>query len=217
MLGAYPEPMSEGHRLFAWGYDAIARRAEARDGSLERRRDALAGARGRVLEVGAGTGLNLQHYPPEQVTEVLATEPDPYMFRRLARALERAPAPTRLQRASAEALPVADGWADTVVLWLVLCSVPDQDVALREIRRVLAPSGRLIVCEHVRSQNPRSARRQDRWARPWGWVGAGCHPNRDTAAAIERAGFAFDELERFDVRGSALANPHIRGVATVSR
>lgn len=167
---------------------------------------------GRVLEVGAGTGLNFPHYPPA-VTEVLATEPDPYMFRRLARALPAATLPVRLQRATAEVLPVEDGWADTVVSTLVLCSVPDQAKVLAEAWRVLTPGGRLLFYEHVRAVDAGLARWQDRLERPWGVFTAGCHPNRETLVAIEAAGFAPEEVERFDLPGAALAKPHVSGVA----
>ncbi len=200
------------HPIFAWVYSKLAPRFEAKDGTRERRISLLSHASGRVLEVGAGTGLNIPHYPPA-VTEVLATEPDPHMFRRLARALPTAAVPMRLQRASADALPVEDGWANTVVFTLVLCSVPDQAAALAEARRVLKPRGLLLFYEHVRAQEARLARWEDRLERPWGFFAAGCHPNRDTVRALEGAGFKIEELERFDVPGAFLARPHVQGVA----
>jgi SAM-dependent methyltransferase len=206
-----------GHPIFAWCYANVCTRAESRDGSLQRRRDGIARARGRVLEIGAGTGLNLPHYRPEAVSEVLATEPDPHMFRRLAAALGASPVPAAARLAEATDLPVPDGWADTVVAWLVLCSVPDPAAALAEVRRATADDGRLIVYEHVRSDAPTFARWQDRLTPAWGWVAAGCHPNRDTASLIEAAGFEWEELERADVPGTGLAKPHIRGVARLSR
>jgi len=209
--------MAAGHRVFAWAYAHVAARAEAGDGSLERRRAGVGQARGRVVEIGAGTGLNLPHYDLGRVTELLATEPDPHMFRRLARALPSATVPAGLRRASAEALPVADGWADTVVSWLVLCSVPDPATAIAEIGRVLAPDGMLIVCEHVRAEDPGLARWQE-WLGPaWRRFGAGCRPDRDSAGSIEAGGFVWDEIERFDVPRRGLARPHIRGVARPAR
>ena len=201
-----------GHPIFAWVYSRLAPRFEAKDGTRERRISLLSHASGRVLEVGAGTGLNLPHYPPA-VTEVLATEPDPHMFRRLARALPTGPVPIRLQRATAEALPVEDGWADAVVCTLVLCSVDDLGASLGEARRVLRPGGVLLFYEHVRAQEAGLARWEDRLERPWGFLAAGCHPNRDTVRALETAGFAIEELERFDVAGSFLAKPHVQGTA----
>ncbi len=163
-------------------------------------------------EIGAGTGLNFRHYP-EAVTEVVATEPDPHMYRRLAEAVDSSTVPVRLARAPAERLPLDDGWADTAVASLVLCSVPDQSRALAEIRRVLRPGGRLLFYEHVSAEEPRFARWQDRFERPWGFFGAGCHPNRDTVASIEAAGLEVEEVERFDEPGTLLARPHVLGSA----
>ena len=205
--------MSErGHPIFAWFYDKLGPRADAR-GTAERRHKLLADAVGHVVEVGAGTGLNLPHYP-SAVDEVLAVEPDPHMFRRLALALGRAPVPVRLARASAEDLPVPDDSVDAVVMSLVLCSVPDAAAALAEARRVLKLEGRLLFFEHVRAQDPRFARWQDRLDRAWGFFGGGCHPNRDTLDAIEAAGFRVEDIERFDEPGALLAKPHVLGWAS---
>lgn len=201
-----------GHPVFAWGYTRLGPRLDRR-GTADRRRELLSRATGRTVEVGAGTGLNLRYYPPA-VSEVLAVEPDRYMFRHLVAALASAPVPVRLKRASAEALPVEGASVDTIVMSLVLCSVPDTDAALAEALRVLKPGGRLLFFEHVRSQDARLARRQDRFERPWGWFGGGCHPNRDTLAAIGLAGFQVQEVERFDEPGAMLAKPHILGWAT---
>lgn len=206
-----------GHRFFAWCYANVYARAEARDGSMERRREEIASARGRALEIGAGTGLNLPHYRPDAVSEVLATEPDPHMFRYLARALPTSPVPITLRRARASDLPVPDAWADSVVTWLVLCSVADPSAALTEIRRAIAPDGRLIVYEHVRAADPAFARWQDRLEPAWRRFAGGCHPNRETASLIEAAGFEWERLDRFDLPGTGLARPHIRGVARPAR
>jgi len=200
-----------GHPVFAWFYDRIGPRLDAR-GTAEHRRRLLSHARGRVVEVGAGTGLNLRHYPVD-VEEVLAVEPDLYMFRRLVRSMERASVPVRLARANAATLPVDDASVDTVVMSLVLCSVPDVRAALAEASRVLAPGGRLLFFEHVRAEDPRLARWQDRLERPWGFFGAGCHPNRDTLGEIRAAGFDVREVERFDEPGQWLAKPHVLGWA----
>ena len=186
-------------------------RVDAR-GTSERRRALLSNATGRVVEVGAGTGLNLRHYPAA-VTEVVAVEPDPHMFRRLSAAVGSASVPVRLLRSTADDLPLDDGAMDTVVMSLVLCSVPDVGGALAEAVRVLRPGGRLVFFEHVRAEDPRLARRQDRYERPWGWFGAGCHPNRDTVGAIRDAGFEIRDVERFDEAGALLAKPHALGWA----
>jgi ubiquinone/menaquinone biosynthesis C-methylase UbiE len=200
-----------GHPVFAWFYSKMAPRQEQR-GSREHRDRLLASAAGRVVEVGAGTGLNLPLYP-SAVTEVLAIEPDPHMFKRLAGALDTASVPVRLQRATAEQIPLEDGWADTVVFCLVLCSVPEIPAALAEARRVLKPGGRVLFFEHVRSADKRLAAWQDRLQAPWSWMSGGCHPNRDSVGAIEAAGFGLEALDRFDVPGSFLATPHAIGSA----
>ena len=178
----------------------------------ERRRDLLANAFGRVVEVGSGTGLNFAHYP-RSVAQVLAVEPDRHMLRRSREAAARAPVPVQLERGFAEEVPVGDGWADFVVTTLVLCSVPWPADALAEARRVLKPGGRLLFLEHVRSNSPRLARWQDRLERPWGFFGGGCHPNRDTVGTILDAGFRLEELERFPMPGLPLVRPHAVGVA----
>jgi SAM-dependent methyltransferase len=202
----------DGHPVFAWVYARVAPRQDAR-GTAEHRRRLLAAATGRVVEPGAGTGLNLPHYP-SAVTSVLALEPDPHMFRRLVGAMPNASVPVAVRRMPAAPLELSDGSADTVVCSLVLCSVPDQAAALAEARRVLAPGGRLLFFEHVRAADPRLARWQDRLERPWGWGAGGCHPNRDTVGAIEDAGFTIEALDRWDERGGGLAKPHVLGRAT---
>ncbi len=204
-----------GHPVFAWAYDRLAAPQE-RAGMADHRREQLAAASGRVVEIGAGTGLNFRHYPPA-VTEVLATEPDPYMLRRARVAARTAPVPVEVLRAPAERLPFGDGEFDAAVSTLVLCSVRDPALALAEIRRVLKPEGALLFFEHVRSENPSHARWQDRLERPWGWVAAGCHPNRDTVAAVERAGFRITSLRRFPFGPPQPARPHAAGSATRPR
>jgi ubiquinone/menaquinone biosynthesis C-methylase UbiE len=167
---------------------------EAKIGFDETRRRALALARGRVLEIGAGTGANLGRYPDE-VGEVVLTEPQKYMARKLRAKLPPGEGAGRLLEVGAEALPFEDGSFDTVVSTLVLCTVPDQQAALAEARRVLAPGGRLVFLEHVRSDDPKLARWQDRLNRPWRRLAGGCNCNRSTLAAIEAAGFTVGEVE----------------------
>jgi ubiquinone/menaquinone biosynthesis C-methylase UbiE len=161
-------------------------------------------ATGRVLELGVGTGLNLPHY--EAATEVVGVDPDPYMLRRARRRAAAAPVPVELLEASAEALPFEDASFDTVVVALSLCTIPDPAAALREAKRVLRPEGRLVFLEHVRSDKPWLARLQDRLERPWGRVAGGCHPNRDTVAAIERE-FEVERVWRKGVIVQGAARP----------
>jgi ubiquinone/menaquinone biosynthesis C-methylase UbiE len=199
------------HPLFARVYARVGHLMDAEIG--DHRRRLLAGLTGRVLEVGAGNGLNFPHYPAT-VTEVVAVEPEPHL-RRLAQAAARqAPVPIRVVAGTAEALPARDATVDAVVASLVLCTVTDPQQALAEIGRVLRPGGRLRFYEHVRATDPRLARWQDRLERPWGWLVGGCHPNRDTVAAIAAAGLQLVALDRFDLAAMpALARPHVLGVA----
>ena len=180
-------------RIFAATYDRmLAEQEEA--GVRERRAELLAGARGRTLELGAGTGMNLEHYP-DAVNELVLTEPFGPMARRLRRRVAASGRAAEVIEAGAERLPFGDASFDTVVSTLVLCTVEDAGAALAEGRRVRRPDGRLLVLEHVRSDDPGAARWQDRLERPWRFVAHGCHPNRDTVAAISGT-LTIDELER---------------------
>jgi ubiquinone/menaquinone biosynthesis C-methylase UbiE len=175
-------------RIFAALYDLSFHRGE-RAGMADRRRRLLASARGRVLEIGAGTGLNLPFYTGA-VSELVLTEPEEPMARRLAkRAAGRA-----IVSARAEALPFPDASFDTVVSTLVLCTVEDPAAALAEARRVLRPGGRLLFIEHVRADGA-LARWQDRLEGVWRHVGNGCHANRDTLTTLSAHGFAVRDVE----------------------
>ncbi len=201
---------AKGHRLFAAVYDRLNAQAE-RTWLGSRRAGLVAQAGGDVLEIGAGTGANLGHY--RSVTRVVAAEPDPAMRARLARHLAGATVPVEVSDAPAERLGFPDASFDTVVSTLVLCSVADPDAALTEMRRVLRPGGRLLALEHVRGQG-RRARWQDAVTPLWRRVGAGCHPNRNTQAAIVRAGFRLEHTERFDPpRVPAIIRPFVEIVA----
>ena len=179
----------------------------------ERRARLLTEARGTVLEVGGGTGANLQHYGvAERVTVV---EPDPYMRKRLGPKSVAASVPVEVSAAGAESLPFADGSFDTVVSTLVLCTVPDQGSALREIRRVLRPDGRLLFIEHVRAPGS-MARWQYRINPLWKRINGGCHLNRDTVAAMKGAGFEMETFESFYPPAPLSGlTPHVQGSATV--
>jgi ubiquinone/menaquinone biosynthesis C-methylase UbiE len=205
--------MGLGDRFKAALYDAIGRRFEQKHGAAKRRK-LLADATGRVLEIGAGTGLNLAHYPAE-LEELVVTEPNDAMRRRAQRRVRQGGRRITLLPASAEALPFPDESFDTVVGTLVLCTVPDQAAALREIQRVLRPGGRLLFIEHVRSDDPRRARWQDRLERPWMAIADGCHPNRDTRTALEAAGFRVEIDEQGEMPMlPKLVKPYIIGRAT---
>jgi ubiquinone/menaquinone biosynthesis C-methylase UbiE len=188
--------MSVRHPVFARLYPVMGR-AMDRGGIAERRQALLAGITGNVVEVGAGDGLDFAHYPPT-VTHVLAVEPEPRLRQLAHAAAERATVPVEVVDGLAEHLPAEDHTADAVVVSLVLCSVRDQDAALGEIHRVLKPGGQLRFLEHVRADTPGLARAQRVLdATIWPRLAGGCHTGRDTAAAIERSGFAIERLDRF--------------------
>jgi ubiquinone/menaquinone biosynthesis C-methylase UbiE len=191
---------------FARVYELLSR---AEDRQIGRYRDEAVGdAPGRVLEVGAGNGLNFARY--RKASLVVALEPQPRMLAKAAPRARAAEVPVRLIRGSAEALPFPDGSLDTVVVSLVLCSVPDAAAAAAEVRRVLAPGGELRFFEHVRALDPRLARRQDRWNRTYDRIAGGCNMNRDTLLTLRRAGFAV-RFRRL-AYGPKMA-PHVLGVA----
>jgi ubiquinone/menaquinone biosynthesis C-methylase UbiE len=192
-------------------YDFFGERMEKH--FAEHRRKALAQARGRVLEIGGGTGFNLPHYPSD-VEELVVTEPAPGMLERARRRAATSGLPVTVRQASAEALPFDDSSFDTVVSTLVLCSVDDVDRALAEIHRVLRRDGQLIFVEHVRSDDPRRAKWQDRLERPWMVLADGCHPNRATLDRIEAGPFEVVDVERSELPHSPpLVRPLVAGRA----
>jgi ubiquinone/menaquinone biosynthesis C-methylase UbiE len=197
-------------RLFAALYDTVGKGSEAA-GMREERRQLLAGTEGATLEIGAGTGINLEHYP-EAVTRLVLAEPDRHMRRRLRRrvvALDRA---ADVIDAPAERLPFPDASFDTAVVTLVLCSVQNQEVALAEIARVLKPNGRLLFIEHVRSGDPDVAKRQDRIRPLYNLVG--CNPNRDTLAAIDASALRVESVRHGEVpKAPKVERPMIVGTA----
>ena len=145
-------------------------------------------ATGRVLEVGAGTGLNVPHYPPA-ARELILVEPEPAMRRRLERRVRRSERQAAIIDASAEQLPFADRSVDTVVSTLVLCTVEHPDRALAEIARVLRPGGQFLFIEHVRAESPALAWWQDRLLDPWRRFACGCRCNRATVELMRACGF----------------------------
>ena len=174
-------------RVMAVVYDPFLWCGEV-SGMRRRRRALLAEARGRVLEIGAGTGLNAALYPTD-VDEVVFAEPEPGMRRKLGRRVKRLGRRARIVDAPAERLPLADSSVDTVVSTLVLCTVDDPERALREISRVLRPGGELLFIEHVRGRSRVLAARQDRFVRPWRGFAGGCVCNRPTLDLMRAGGF----------------------------
>jgi ubiquinone/menaquinone biosynthesis C-methylase UbiE len=207
--------MSIWGRISAGIYDHVMAKTE-RDGLGAHRQALLAAATGDVLEIGAGTGTNLPYYDGGVQTLTFA-EPEKPMARRLQkRILERRPG-AKLLRAPAEDLPFNDDSFDTVVTTLVLCTVDDQPRALRELRRVLRPGGRLLFIEHVRSDDEKLARLQDRMMPINTRIARGCHCNRPTLEGIRDAGFEVTELEHDTLKHTPpFIRPLIVGIAEVS-
>jgi ubiquinone/menaquinone biosynthesis C-methylase UbiE len=211
--------MSEASDLerprFARLYIRSAERAERR-GATEHRRRLLAGLSGTVLEIGAGNGLNFPHYP-RTVSDVIAVEPEPTLRAEAARAAVKAPVPVRVIAGVADQLPLADESVDAAVASLVLCSVPDQDLALSELRRVLLPGGELRFYEHViaAGQPKRLLLQALDHSGLWPKLAGGCHPARDTGKAIEHAGFQIQSSELIMFSTSALEPriPYLLGTA----
>ena len=203
--------MSYFSRLYAAGYDRWMARLDRRGGDEHRRR-LVEVAEGEVLEIGAGTGMNFKHY--RKASRVVALEPDPGMRQRAEQRAGRAAVVIEVVDGDGMNLPFPDGSFDTVVFGLVLCTIPDSERALSEARRVIRSGGELRFYEHVRATDPKVARAQDRYERPWRWFGRGCHPNRDTPSTIERAGFVVSTLDRFDMPGvPRIVQPHVEGTA----
>ena len=199
--------MSLGSRLFAARYDAMAKGPEEA-GLLALREQLLSGVSGRVVEIGAGTGRNLAFYGDG--VELTVTEPDPHMARRLEQRIEERSRPVKLVQAPAEDLPFEDGQFDVAVSTLVLCGVDDQARALGEVRRVLKPGGELIFIEHVRSDEPRLARWQDR-LNPLNRVVARCNCNRRDGGRDPRRRLHDHEARARRAAEGAAVRPPARG------
>jgi ubiquinone/menaquinone biosynthesis C-methylase UbiE len=202
------------HPIAARLIERTLRTAEKR-GQAEHRRRLLAGLEGRVVELGAGSGINFRHYP-DSVTEVVAVEPEEYLRRLAQQVAATAPVPVSVVPGVSGDLPLEDASCDAGVACLVLCTVPDQRRALAELARVIRPGGELRFYEHVVSRRPFEAglqRLAD--ATFWPHVAGGCHLSRDTGPVIEESGFRIESCDRFPFSpGPPLPpDPHILGVA----
>jgi len=198
-------------KFFAMTYDRQMAKTE-RAGLRASRQDLLAGAKGDVIEIGGGTGANLPCYGPA-VGSLTITEPEPPMMRRLERKVREQAPGTKVLRAPAEDLPFDDGTFDVAVSTLVLCGVDDQPRVLRELRRVLRPGGQLLFIEHVRSDDPHTARLQDRM----NWLNrlvVCCDCNRPTLGSIQEAGFTITQVEHTALpKAPKFVSPTIIGTA----
>jgi ubiquinone/menaquinone biosynthesis C-methylase UbiE len=204
--------MSFYGRLFAAGYDRFMAGAE-KAVLGEHRKALLAGVSGRVIEIGGGTGANLPFYG-SGVKELVITEPEEPMARRLERKLTGYSLTARVIRAPAEELPLEDQSFDFAVSTLVLCTVTDPGQALTEVHRVLKPGSQLLFLEHVRADDPRLARWQDRLHGLQFRIGHGCHCNRRTLENIEGAGFRVTQLTSDHVpKAPPIVRPLIVGAA----
>jgi ubiquinone/menaquinone biosynthesis C-methylase UbiE len=184
-------------------------------GEDELRKEMLAGVSGRVVEVGAGNGINFAHYPPA-VDELIAVEPEPYLRAQAEQAAEDAPVPTTVVEGVADSLGLEPASVDAVVVSGVLCSVPDQRAALAEFRRVLRPGGELRFYEHVRSRRAGFARWQQGIDPLWSRMMGGCRTSRDTVAAITAGGFELESYRAFGFPPEARVypvTPRVLGVA----
>jgi ubiquinone/menaquinone biosynthesis C-methylase UbiE len=201
------------HPIFARFFDRLSRLMEREAG--RHRDELLGGLAGRVVEVGAGNGINFAHYP-DSVNEVIALEPEAYLRQKAQRAARDASVPVIVRAGVAAALPLKDASVDGAVASLVLCTVPDLPAALAELRRVLKPGGELRFMEHVRSPHPGKARLQQGLDRSgiWPRLGGGCHCGRDTVTAIQSSGFQLNRVRRYALGPSwIVTNPHVLGSA----
>lgn len=202
-------------RGFSALYDRCFKASEEA-GLRDLRRDLISAARGRVLELGAGTGLNLDLYP-DSVQGLTLTEPDPHMVKQLRKRVDESSRKAEVVAAPAEKLPFDDDSFDTAVVTLVLCTVPDPTAALQEVQRVLKPDGQFLFLEHVRSPDPSLAKWQDRFEKPWRFLGDGCHCNRDTEAAIKTAGFELSGVEHPELpKAPPIVKPMAKGSASLA-
>lgn len=200
-------------RAFSALYDRSLKATEEA-GLRSMRAGLLSEATGRTVELGAGTGANFGLYPDG--VDLVLTEPDPHMAKRLRAKLSEAGSGEDVLEAPAERLPLADDSADTLVATLVLCTIPDPAAALAEAARVLRPGGKLLFIEHVRANDPALARWQDRLERPWRFLGDGCHCNRDTVATIEDSPLRLEQAERGQLpKAPPIVRPLVRGSAVL--
>ncbi|HEY6986809.1 MAG TPA: methyltransferase domain-containing protein [Bryobacteraceae bacterium] len=197
-------------RIFAW---AISRFSGRYEQFAEKYKERLfAGLSGTVLEIGPGTGVNLRYFRGDSMRWI-GVEPNLFMERYLRDEAARLAVTVDLRIGTADALPIDNESVDAVISTLVLCCVQNQRQSLREVIRVLKPGGRLVFLEHVAASPGTRLRRLQNFITPvWKRLGDGCHPNRETGAALERAGFARVDYERITAP-VPVVSPQIVGTA----
>lgn len=181
--------------------------------NMRQRQKLLPLARGRVLEVGIGSGLNLPFYDPGNVTEVLGLDPSPEMTDLASEAAQSVPFDVEFVLAGAEDIPLDTDSFDTVLLTYTLCTIPDAEPALREMARVLKPHGELLFCEHGAAPDAGVRRWQDRLNPIWRRLGGGCHLNRDIPGLIRHGGFEIRGMETMYIPGWRPASFNYWGAA----
>jgi len=170
-------------------------------------------ARGRVLEVGIGTGLNLAHYDKSRISALVGVDPAQQMHRLARKRMARAGLDVEIVGLSAEQLPLPDASFDTVVMTYTLCSIPDPVPAVREMRRVLKPGGRLLFCEHGVAPDESVRRWQRRLNPMWGRIGGGCHLDRNIPELLREGGFTLPDLQQMYLPGPRFATYNYWGAA----
>lgn len=201
------------HRFNAWRLNK--KRSEGQEQIEERRRELCSGLSGRVLEIGPGTGSNLEFYSDD--VSLTGLEPNPHMHSYLKQKAEDTGTAIEIITGTSEEIPASDESFDAAVSTLVLCSVENLDKTLSEIRRILRPGGRFLFIEHVADPENGWLRKAQRLAKPlWKWKTGGCHPDRKTWKNIENAGFNDVEIEHFRL-SLFLIGPHIMGKAVKAR
>lgn len=176
-----------------------------------RKRELFSGLSGKILEIGPGTGANLEYYPDE--VSLMGLEPNPHMQKYLKEKTRETGKPIEIITGTAEDIPMDDEQVDAVVSTLVLCSVDSQENSLSEIKRILKPGGKFLFIEHVAAQDDSFSRRLQKFVQPlWKRMADGCHPDRETWKSIERASFQSVEIEHFRL-SLPVVGPHIMGTA----
>ena len=178
------------------------------------RQRVVAAAEGDVLEIGIGSGLNFPFYGPN-VRRVFALEPSPQLIDMARRSVAKSSVPAAFLEASAERIPLDAKSVDSIVMTWVGCSIPDVDAALREMRRVLRPGGRLLFVEHGRSPDPNVERWQERLEPLWLPISGGCHLTRRIVDKMPAAGFRVRQLETGYLGGPKVLTFLYEGSATV--